>query len=263
MKINKAKIPLVLTRRENSGVRGQDFDKRLIVRLSGGPGGIPIGAMSDFVIPLRKNDLIIDFLYTGSGTNLVYPNQNFNLAVSQVHSFLASLRRRNRKAEIVLVGESLGGVIALTAMEGASSIVDKIVLISPVASSMQSFVDRSRSMSSKVAERSLLEIYRVLESADDDWSTRDIRQLSRIDVLSNFFPEDALSDTIVDRASRVSDVPKLVIYGDRDPIIGMEEIESLRGVKAVSLEEIIGMDHSFSNLGHVNEMRYAIETFLD
>lgn len=261
VEINKTKIPLVLTRRDDSDVRGHDFDQRLIVRLSGGPGGIPIGAMSDFFIPLNANDILIDFLYTGSGTNLVHPGPNFNSAVSQVHSFLESLRRRNRKAEIVLVGESLGGVIALTAMERTSSMVDKLVLISPVASSIQSFLDRSRSMSSQVDERSLLEIYRVLESAEDDWTTSDIRQLNRIDVLSRFFPEDAVSDTIADRASRVSDVPMLVIYGDRDPIIGLGEIDDLKSMKAVSLEEISGMEHTFSNLGHVKQMQDAIELF--
>ena len=266
--IGDHKIPLIVTRLAQNEIRGQGFAGRVFVRLCGGPGGIPFGAMSDYVIPLAENDLIIDFLYTGSGTNLIYPGANFGTAVAQVRTFVESLRRRNRAAEIVLVGESLGARIGLAAMaketwQGTAAPVDRMILISPVARSAQSFFDVSNEMARQVDPNSLFEMYRIVRPEGDDWSTRTIRRLNRIDVLGKFFPKDALNDTIVDSVSRVPDLPMLVMYGDRDPIIGLVEIEALRGTPSVTLETIHGMQHSITILGHLHEMRYVTGLFLE
>jgi pimeloyl-ACP methyl ester carboxylesterase len=266
--IEESRIPLILTRRVNGKINADKFDGRIFIRLSGGPGGIPIGVISDFTIPMRNKDILIDFLYAGSGTNLLYPEPNFRVAVNQINSFLRSLRSRNPDAEIIVVGESLGGVLALESLGNtvgitSKGLADKVVLISPLARSVRSFIKLSSDLAAKESVDNLFEIYRVIDSKEDDWSTGHIRRLNQIDVLSKFFPVDALNDEISERIDKIESKPVLLIYGSEDPVIGISELEGLAGRKFVTLERVDGMKHFVSNLGHIEAMRYAIHSFLD
>lgn len=267
--IEDAKIPIIITRKENANAENKNFDQRIIVRLSGGPGGIPIGSASDFVIPLSKNDILIDFLYTGSGTNLIYPAPNFGTAVSQVRSFIIDIRRRNPKAQIVLFGESLGAVIAAasidkSAIKDKSPVVDQVVLLSPVTISMQEFIDFWEDLSPTTEAENLFSIYRVLESEKDDWSTRKIVRMNRIEVLKNFFEVQELDNSLKQRTDNIfhtTDI--LLLYGENDPLVAAKDIEKMMGSPVVEIEKIDRMHHSFSTPGHVEHTRYAIEVFLE
>lgn len=266
--IGDAKIPLIVTRTKNNKLENQSVDRRIIIRLSGGPGGINIGLGTDFVVQLSENDVLIDFLYTGSGTNLLYPAPNFEIAVSQVHHFIADIRNRNPNAQIVLFGHSLGAVIATAAIQKNATqigvpIVDKIVLLSPATSSTREFIKFSDDLSRSVKHESLLEIYRVLESDKDDWSTRNIVKMSRLEVLKNFFSNDELDASLKKRILNNVQPPTIILYGDKDPIVAADDIETMRDLASVSIERIDGMQHTFSTLGHVADMRYAIEMFLE
>jgi len=264
--IEDAKIPLIVTRRTENRISSDDFSGTIIVRISGGPGGMAFQPANEFAILLGEADILIDFFYSGSGTNLIYPSPNFDVASAQIRQFIDRLQKSNRDVQIVLLGESLGGPIVLSSLSKSPKIkwgkADKVVLINPVSLPPKEFFEEAKRAANELPDSELRNIYRTIESKNDDWSSRNIVELNRADVFKRFFEPENFVMGIEERLAEADIQKVLILFGSEDPIIGVERLRAINDLPNITSIEINGMGHSPTAFPHFQEMRDAIDDFL-
>lgn len=261
--IDGSKVPLIVTRRYGSHLSFDHYSGTIFVRISGGPGGVVFQPLNDFAIGLGETDLLIDLIYSGSGVNLRYPLPNFELASREIAIFVRQLRQINEEAKIVLVGESLGGLLVLSALQlNSTHKVDKVILLSPQVMAPDDFLQNERQKLNASSTKNPTLYYRAIDSKVDDWSSRNIVELDPLEVYLKFFEPENFELALTDRIAEIKGYEILIIYGNLDPIIGVDLLKSFLPDENVTVVQIDGMGHAPTRANHILGVRNAIEDFV-
>lgn len=250
-------VPVAVSWRDDANFEDKSNIGPIIIRVPGGPGGVDIFPSSDFTTPLFGDAAVIDLFYTGHGFNILHPKPSFQIAADQLSLMLERVRARNPRAEIILMGESLGAVISLAALDklsakdgNARTPVDKLVLLSPPFGSLQDTASKLREMSAQNEVEDQKFVYRVRQNGTKYNEFGSLQNILGSEVFEKFAADSEKFRSLESRIDAIKNLPgTLIIFGDRDVRISLDNAEaflskSRRGVQVI---KIAGMDHQFEN----------------
>lgn len=214
----------------------------IIVDIVGGPSG-SISPSGGNIIPpyLAKNGLTVASLgYTGTLYGSMYPKASYGLAVKDVVEYLEKIRGLSRRpAKIVLLGESLGGRIAIEAAHKMPVALrpDLVVLISPL---MLSPISAERNFSVNLRNNPSNDSYittRLISDPEKPWE-----KVGTIPLFDAFFEEKEKHRDLNEILELSPMIRPLIIFGTDDNVIGLNAIRHL-SPKVARTFEIEGMGH--------------------
>lgn len=267
--VNGLRIPIIVSRSRNFEYRSDGDRRTIYVRLPGGPGRGEIFSPSDVLLDYFEDTLVIDFFYTGNGFNTIHPEPAFDIAAGQLAYFLRALRARNSDANIVLLGESLGAAISVSAIgiaEPDEVALDSLVLLSPPFASLQEVGPRLEALpgADDMTKRSVS--YRLRDVNSNYNETGRVVDLDWTDVWEHFSTAEQGKLRLIDRIRLAgSHQPTLIIYGNEDVRIAPELAAEflVDPISNVQLLRIEGMGHQFNPLTNRAEIRDAIADLVD
>lgn len=268
-------LPLIISRMNpENPEHGETAPAKVIyVRVGGGPGADNITANSDSLIDYFEGHYLIDFYYTGHSFNVVHPDPSFELAYTQLSKFLVQLRSRNPQSRIVVLGESLGAVLSLEAIDKAAAItgastpvVDKLALLSPPFGSLDRTAELLEPMILAQGNSEKKFAYRVRDLGERYNEYGELAFLNSMDFFRRFYEESQGSIDLIERARKASRfVPILVFYGSDDVRIDLEKARDFEAeaLENVSVTRIEGMDHQPFRLAEIGLIREELGFFVD
>jgi pimeloyl-ACP methyl ester carboxylesterase len=206
----------------------------------------------EFVLPLiaeRHRVITIDLL--GFGGSPVPHDSSYSLAehVASVRRTLRSLRIRGR---FVLVGHSMGGIIAARFAARYRRRLTRLVLVSPPVFSSPAEVGDA-------ADRTAMDLYhRAYQFLRDnkDFTIRAAAQLARLSPIPGLLEVSERNwrafvlslENTVEAQTTVSDlvridVPVDVVYGTLDPLLGPTGMRIVSRLRGVTVHRVPGGDH--------------------
>ncbi len=228
--------------------------KRIFVRVAGGPG-LPIGPFGferSYMNGFGRDDVMVAVGYAGTSYGSLYPSENFTKAVDQVAELINRLQARSPDAEIYLIGESLGGPIAIESVAKLDSgIKPRIVLVSPM---IDSLYDQLKHIRSNIDQTTFQESKFPIKVFSQNLSLKHIVTQKSVNselLLSNFFPVSERDVSILTRlqASRIGRDRLLVFVGDKDRSINRSGVNELAKLYAERVISVRGMGHGISDSG--------------
>lgn len=250
-------VPVAVSWRDDANFEDESNIWPIIIRVPGGPGGVGIFPAADHTTPLFGNTAVIDFFYTGQGFNILHPKPSFEIAADQLSLMLQRVRAQNPRAEIILMGESLGAVISLAALEklpardgNARPPVDKLVLLSPPFGSLQDTASKLRDMSAPNQGGHQKFAYRVRQDGAKYNEFGSLQNIDSFEVFEKFAADGEKSRSLESRIDAIKNLPgTLIIFGGRDVRISLDDAEAFlsKSRRRVQVFKIAGMDHQFEN----------------
>lgn len=236
---------------------------RIFLRIVGGPGAsIGPGQSYGHVLDLiRSGDVLVTPAYEGTVHGTFYPNENFTASTTRIAAWLRELRRRNPLGEVVLIGESLGGPLALEAnrLAGAQG-ADRIVLLAPLAFTPDA-ADRNFTAQRGERYRNDRQVtMRIIPTAPN--GTAGYRKVYSTDLFISFFPAKQRSKDLGERLKEAGNVPILLVYGSTDMTVGTAIIEALPPAANVRVVRIADMPHKL-NTEFGRKVTAAVIDYLD
>jgi hypothetical protein len=226
--------------------------ERIIVKIVGGPG-IPIGPSEHDAVYLGHSDkptIMISPAYSGTAHGSHYPHENFTAATNEIASLTEFLCRRFPNAQVLTIGESLGGPIAVSADEKTKGCPNprNLLLISPMVSSP---TDQLRHFSALNVNGIKINDKKSIRLIDKSLIAISIPSL---DVFQTFFPKSDLNIFLSDRLHFRSshNLRTSIILGSVDDVISPDGIPKLQADKSIDLKVINGM-------GHIYDRKYEFQ----
>lgn len=217
----------------------------IIVYIVGGPGGNISPGLND-ALPERFTDrgaLVVKLGYSGTQHGTDYPKPDFFKAASQIGDYVILLRRLMPRARIVLLGESLGGLIVAKSLSSTvSRSLSRVTLVYPlVFTPRQALANFDKNLGiTPNTDRSLMVSSRINGRAV-------ARQVKSIDFFRAFFPKESLDLSLLDYIHMSGDVQTTLVYGDLDRRVGNQLLTNvgrsegrLRVVKLANVDHTIG-----------------------
>lgn len=264
-------VPVAVSWREDANFEDESNIWPIIIRVPGGPGGVEIFPAADHTTPLFGNTAVIDFFYTGQGFNILHPKPSFQIAADQLSLMLQRVRAQNPRAEIILMGESLGSVISLAALEklpardgNARPPVDKLVLLSPPFGSLQDTASNLRDMFAQNQGGHQKLAYRVRQDGAKYNEFGSLQNIDAFEVLEKFAADGEKSRSLESRIDAIKNLPRtLIIFGGRDVRISLDDAEAFlsKSRRRVQVFKIVGMDHQFENGDQISMVYNRIDEF--
>jgi pimeloyl-ACP methyl ester carboxylesterase len=256
-------MPVVVGVRKGDPVNG--LRHRILIRVIGGPGGsvAPSAAYSTLLNVLRPGDVLVTPAYPGTRHGTFYPDENFTPGSALIAHWLREVRRRNPDAEVVLVGESLGGPIALEANRVAGKdAADRIVLISPLAySSADAEANFTQRRGAEYRNDNKTAV-RVLRRGAGAEPSHIWQQVFSTDLFKTFFPKSERNVAIAARLRVNAHVPILLVYGTQDWRAGFALLEQLTPEENLRVVRIADMPHEVG-AEYQRRVSAAVSDFLD
>jgi len=203
--------------------------RRLVVYVIGGPGGDVAPGLNDH-LPSRlatSGDVVVKIGYSGTRYGSRYPKPDFDVAVSQVRSYVYRLRALNPSAQIVLLGESLGGQIAVKAATEPSlkRVISAIILIHPLAFSPDKALKNFKNLADTGHHKDPeLQVRQVGEKRSVPGQYVNIKSQ---DLFGSFFAPREKAVGLDAYLDGVRGVKVLIAYGDTDKKTGVDQIREL------------------------------------
>ena len=219
----------------------------IYIKVVGGPGGV-IAPQEDDIIYTRLlggRDILISIGYTGTLYGTRFPNPDFKLACEDIATYTKIIRARNPFAKIILIGESLGGVIATQALRAPfDGVADKLILVGPLLySPHEAEYNFAHNFHLSPETDSKLNV-RILSGPSLNFDAGDFKSVYTFDLVKHLFERDEEDTELSARLRDVCSLRRvLLIYGDKDNVIGIEKIKRDRGDECVSYVRIEGMGH--------------------
>lgn len=255
-------LPVVVAYHKDQNV--SSGSSRILLRVVGGPGGniAPQAWNSLYTDMLGSGDLLITPAYEGTYHGSLYPGENYTAAAARIAFWLTELRRRNKDAEIVLIGESLGGAIALEATRMARTAPpDRLVLVSPLAYSAQLAQANFTQMRGAEYRNDRKIALRTFTKESGRFDQGRWIQVYSTDVFKTFFAPAQRTTDLNDRLVSVTSTPTLVIYGADDKVAGTPVLDKLEPSPGLTVRRIDGMGHVVDP-AHASAVSRTIEAFL-
>lgn len=266
--VDGRRVPVIVSRARGFEYRDVVNRRTIYVHVPGGPGQADIISPSRSLLDYFEGTLVVDFFYTGNGFNTVHPEPAFDIAVNQLASFLRKLRSLNPDAKIVLIGESLGAVISVAAVnmdESREIALDNLVLLSPPFANLDEVGQNLETLAEaeNIKDRSVR--YRVRNSGSNYNAEGKEMSLDWSDVFKQFYAEQGQIRLAQRMRSMAASQRALIIYGSADIRIGPElaaefSENPMPNVQLIRIEE---MGHQFSSMSEHSKMRDAIADFVD
>jgi pimeloyl-ACP methyl ester carboxylesterase len=240
-------MPIVIHRRIGcSPDASTSSARRIFVRIVGGPGGDI--APNDYDLPyaatLGEDDLMISVGYTGTRYGTWFPKADFKTAAREVALYTSRLHAQNPKAEIVLMGLSLGGPIAVAALSPSNGgYASKLILVAPLLWSAEEAEQNFATALRHDYEHDVklpVDVLGVGANGDVS-STR--KQVNTIDLFSHFFDSSERETDLPMRLAVAGTRPTLIVYGRADRVIGLQRLMLLDKRAEIELRPIVGMAH--------------------
>jgi pimeloyl-ACP methyl ester carboxylesterase len=206
--------------------------RRIVIDVIGGPGSdISPGLNDDLPLFLVERGVFVVRLgYTGTRHGSSFPRPDLDNASFQVGSYATRLRQLHPRGKIVLLGESVGGLISAKAAGDlpAAPVIDGLAMVMPLVFSANEAVGNFNHLFSARHEQvPASPRIRLLESPHDLWSDGRLATVPGLDLLRGFFPETARRRNLESYLARTRGLKKMLAFGENDDRTGNAGIASI------------------------------------
>jgi len=222
----------------------------IMIRVVGGPGGIIAPQPRDLATNrlLKRGGLLVTVGYTGTSYRSTYPNPDFDIAASEISYISRQIRRRCPTEAVILIGESLGGMIAAAAVSGDfRGHADLLILLSPLMYSPRMAAENFTRLHHFYESDRRMTIRLVRDGTHDKWS-----RIYSIDLFDRFFPVNRADEGLIAYLRGANGVPTTIMFGDLDEVIGVDVASQLTASRSIRLLSIRGMNHEITSLQYEN-----------
>ena len=241
--IDGAKLPIVafFDRRD----LGPSIPRRIVVEVIGGPGSdISPGLNDDLPLLLvERGVLVVRIGYTGTRHGSSFPGPDLDNAAFQIRSYATKLRRLHPQAKVVLLGESLGGMISAKAAGelGPAAKLDGLALAIPLVFSGDEARQNFKALlSARNEQPHASPPLRLIKSPRDPWLSGKVTSVPSLDLLNGFFPDAARHRNLESYLAETKGLKKILAFGETDDRTGNAGIASiarnLPDVEVIKLE---------------------------
>lgn len=229
--------------------------ERIIIRTVGGPASAigPYGFESAYISNPSVPTVMIALGYSGTSHNSNYPEENFNAAVDQISKYVTMLCHRTPNASVLMIGESLGGPITVSAAQKVSGCDGRLreLLVSPMVDSPSDqikYTDLSHSTNQRSGKK-----FAIIKGNPTVAPAREL--------FATFFPEDQKSWSLDYRIGRGKPPQDRIwfIFGSDDPILNEETVLQLARKHRDRTTVLNGMRH-VSDPGFEDDIAAVVES---
>jgi alpha-beta hydrolase superfamily lysophospholipase len=228
--------------------------ERVIIRVVGGPAihiG-PYGFEDAYLGQSSVPTIMVALGYSGTADRSLYPDENFTTASREVAEFSDRVCDLLPRATLLLIGESLGGVVAVSADQKMSRCGERrrTLLISPLVDSVSNH--SKYILTTKIGRQDwATPIPLRTVHHDGDREFLDASNVASGALFDSFFAYSEKHVSLMDRLSGSVDRTKntYFMFGGRDQIIRPQGVSELARMYSKRTKVIEGM-------GHISEDRY-------
>jgi len=247
--VNESKLPIVAFYDSRDLV--PSISRRIVVEVVGGPGMDISPGLNDYLplLLVERGVLVVRIGYTGTRHGSSFPSPDFDDAASQVRSYVSKVRKLHPQGKVVLLGDSLGGMIsAKAAGDLPSATLDGLALILPLVFSANDATQNFKDMfSARNQKPRASEPIRMIKSPHNPWSAGRVATVPGIDLFSGFFPKAARHRNLESYLAKTNGLKKLLAFGEIDGRTGNAGVASIR--KNILNIEVIKLERN----GHIIE----------
>jgi hypothetical protein len=221
---------------------------RIVIEIIGGPIGRLEETEDTAYARLRRNivsrgAVFITIGYMGTYSRTQYPHPDMPAAIDETVFYRDWIRRRNAGVPIVMLGSSLGGYV----LAAVSAHVENCtcVYFEPLLETPRHLADQTIArIGAQAAERELAQEQIAYLWSSEGWAShlQTSRLLTYRDLFWNFFGS-YLDVRFADIAVRNPSGCSTLIYGDRDPKIGVDQVPLLAVSHRLHIVAIPNLTH--------------------
>jgi pimeloyl-ACP methyl ester carboxylesterase len=221
--------------------------KRVIIRIIGGPGlriG-PKGSEADYIGRSSIPTMMVTLGYSGTGHYSRYPDENFRPAIEEFIQLAELLCSKIPNARFLVIGESLGGPIAVEAIRGTKTCRSKLdaLLISPmIVSPRDQLILAEKNFYELTHNKKAVVVGNVNSvGRTETWFAK----LSLADSMPTFFSKAEQRVSLYDRLGQAGiEINRFhMLVGDKDRVTGIEENARFAATFRDRTTVIKGMGH--------------------
>jgi surfactin synthase thioesterase subunit len=232
----------------NASLKDGSKIERVIVKIVGGPG-VPAGPYGHEAAYLGYSSvptMMVSLGYTGTIHNSFYPNENFTPATTELIELTTKLCKKHPDAELLLIGESLGGALATSIDPKLTEcpLNRKTLLISPMVDSATeslNYILRNEEGKKKAEGKVFLHIIDTCKDCEE--KTTDM--VTSRNIIATFFPENernkSLSQRLESESGRAYNTH--FIFGSNDTVINPKTVSQITDNYKTRSTMIDGMGH--------------------
>lgn len=228
--VNESRLPIVAFYDSRDLVHS--IPRRIVVEVIGGPGMDISPGLNDYLplLLVERGVLVVRVGYTGTRHGSSFPGPDLENAAYQVRSYVSKLRQLHPQGKIVLLGDSLGGMIsAKAAGDLPSATLDGLALILPLVFSADDAAQNFNDIFSARNEKPRVsEPIRIIKSPQNPWPAGRVATVPGIDLFRSFFPQAARHRNLESYLAKTVGVKKMLAFGDIDERTGNSGVASIR-----------------------------------
>jgi predicted alpha/beta hydrolase family esterase len=251
--VDKSKLPIVGF--YDSRDLASSVPRRIVVEVIGGPGMDISPGLNDYLplLLVERGVFVVRIGYTGTRHGSSFPDPDLDNAASQVRSYANKIRHLHPQGKVVLLGDSLGGMIsAKAAGDLPSAALDGLALVLPLVFSGDEATQNFKDMFSARNEHPhASNPIRLIRSPHDPWSAGRVVTVPSVDLFSGFFPDAGRHRSLETYLAETKGLKKILAFGENDDRTGNAGVASIR--RNVSDVEVIKLERN----GHILERRVA------
>ncbi|WP_174297098.1 serine aminopeptidase domain-containing protein [Sphingomonas bacterium] len=221
----------------------------IAIEVVGGPGGsISPGETDALAIRLAQQGItVVRIGYTGTRHRSIFPEPDFRPATHEIARYTGEVRRLNPHAKIVLVGESLGGLIAAQVMvDMQSDTVDELELVLPsFYSPTQALSNFKTKMGVSPSNDSLIATWQLYETSDL-LKSGSYHMIQTLNFLGHFFAPEDRTISLATLFKRLTHVSTNIFFREADVRTGPQLASHLAQFKNINLVRLKGEEHNIS-----------------
>jgi len=194
---------------------------------------------------LKKGDLLVTLGYSGTQYRSNYPGPDLQSASEDVAVYVSMLHARNSGARIVVIGESLGGVVATRAASLLPPhVISELILRSPLLYFPVEAINNRINVHHFRDADDIGGTVRISTGPATTFDSGHLETFKTMPLFQHFFAADEYNIDLLTRLTKACDQPVLLVYGDKDDIIGIEKVRDFKSLSCISLSAIAGMSHN-------------------
>lgn len=227
---NGARIPVIAYAKDPATPSASAV---IVLDLVGGPAGDISPGLNDSLQEAlaKRGAIVMKPAYAGTRHRSRFPAPNLDAAVQEIVEIIEKLRKANRHAKLIVMGESLGGYIAAKAMfEHRSLSVDGLALVLPLVYSpnqaLENFAELARAAGQAIGPLWILPDRPNREWQSMSGSTRHsptkYTAVPTVELFRTFFPAQARNTGLLTYMTGKNLPPTVIAYGSADQRVGNE-----------------------------------------
>ncbi len=248
-------------------IKGRDSGLPLCLWLHGGPGGSDMKYAGKFSNKLNKRFIFVEWDQRESGKTAT-ANHSKNITLGQIHQDVSEviiyLLHQYHRKKLVIMGNSWGGFLALTAASRYPELLEACILVSPSIYfseseniSLQYVKTESKERNDKIAQKEIASIRLPFETPKDLWLLRKWMYTFHGEKVSRTLPPEKIFLDIVSKWFTViqewemynpfteikrMDIPIFFILGKQDYITHCEIAQRFFDQLEANKKEIYWLD---------------------